>query len=172
MVAVLIGALISVALTRLFSSSLRQSLKGSSHLTNMQNAAVLLNQLEADLRRAVKVTASGESGRPASVLELSIPREGGERRIFYRPEAGNLGYARAISDADGDRAHVFGRGLVVSAEFRPAVLGAGRGLFVDIRVKANATGGEEHRLHTFLYAPALPENRTAVTLGWNAPATP
>jgi len=49
MMAVFIGSLLSVALTRLLSSGLKISQKGASHLTNVQNASILLGQIGRDL---------------------------------------------------------------------------------------------------------------------------
>lgn len=188
MLAVVIGAVLSVALTRLLSSGMRISQKGAAQLTNVQNAAILAAQIERDLERADTLTP-GPDADGAMTLEILTPT--GPARVIYRLTPNRDGVSRifqaaatggpaggstpaptpvppgppATGGADGP-VHVFCRGMFTGLQWRWAEVGGRVGLSVRIIVRTAMTGGEEFRLQRFYHCPNLPDNRSRTTGDW------
>ncbi|NLI78310.1 MAG: prepilin-type N-terminal cleavage/methylation domain-containing protein [Candidatus Riflebacteria bacterium] len=164
MVAVLVGGILSVALTRLLTSTIRVSQKGSSHLTNVQAAAILVARLEMDLVQAESVTITPDGG-----LDLAVRTGAGTMPVRYRPGEDQIGYIRRIpaaAAAGGEEAHPYARDQKVEVTLTPAATPPRRGFFLEVRVRSHPSGAEEHVIRRFIYPTMLPENREQDSLGW------
>ncbi len=164
LIATLIGSLLSLAITRLMTSGIRISHKGSSHLTNVQNAAILMSRMEQDIERAGRIDLPRED---EMVIEM---KEGpGKARVAYGPAPENLGYTRTftpVGDGSPPRVHPFARDLNVHVKIRGQAIGARRAYFVEILVSSHPSGTEEHVLKRLIYPCSLKENLEADRFGW------
>lgn len=163
MVAVLVGGILSVALTRLLTSTIRVSQKGSSHLTNVQAAAILVARLEIDLVQAESVTITPDGG-----LDLAVRSGAGPVPVRYRPGEDQIGYIRRAPAAapGGEEAHPYARDQKVEVVLTPAATPPRRGFFLEVKVRSHPSGAEEHVIRRFIYPTMLPENREQDSLGW------
>ncbi len=168
--AVLLGSILFLALTRLLSSGMRVSQKGSSHLTNMQSAAILLSQIESDLALAVALDAgTAASAVDTFSLEAAVsPSNSGVPQsvvLKYQPAAQHLGYERRQADAEPYR---FCSGLLTRVTLRRVVVPTTghQGALVEVRIKTPPHGSEEAVVSRFVPCPNLPTNRTRAAPGW------
>lgn len=171
--AVLLGSILFLALTRLLSSGMRVSQKGSSHLTNMQSAAILLSQIESDLALAVELDTGG-AGTPGASVETfalkaalqtsnaSVPQS---LPLKYQPSDGHLGFERRQAEAEPYR---FCAGLQTRVTLRRVVVPATGhlGALIEVRVKTPPLGTEEAVVARFVPCPNLPANRDLAAPGW------
>jgi hypothetical protein len=171
---VLIGSLLLAGVSRMFLSGLKISQKGSSHLTNVQAAAILLNQIEEDLEMATELPSLET---PVDSIQFKVagvaenqPQIGTSTIDYSSPPEG-LGYSRTILEY-GDttpRTHVFCQGLLVRVRFESLVLPGPppqKSFMVDVSVKS-PKGTEENAFRRFVYCFNLPENSQWRNFGWN-----
>jgi hypothetical protein len=174
---VLIGSMLILGLSRLFSSGLKTSQKGSSHLTLMQTAAVLLAQIEQDVSRASRLQPGGPGVFDSFQVDIPDTAAGfgklATSTARYEPPPGRIGYKRVFSPCDGagspTQNHVFCSGLPVEAGFEliTAVEGLPRtGLMVTLAVRSSGNTPEIYRIRRFIYGQNLPENRRRQTGDW------
>lgn len=164
--AVLIGAILSLAVTRIFSSGIKISQKGSSHLTNMQNASILMSQLEQDLCRAIEFFNLEPGGESANKIEMKILSEDGERKVSYFLLDDKTGVRRTVAGGAGTpQSYVFCRNLKVEF-FISAKEGNSLGFSAIVMVRTLAKSSEEAVLRRFIFCPNLPKNRNKVTGVW------
>jgi len=133
LVEAIVGAIILAAImlmvTRLFSSSMKNSMKGTSHLNNIQAAALLLGRLEHDVRRAtdlqidnnqIQITLWDDIHQGAFVSET----------VVFHENPDHIGFSRQI----GAESHAFCQGLVVEA------VGTGTPIFTRAPFAASKVG--------------------------------
>ncbi len=167
-----VGALILAFLGNLLSQGLRSSVKGASHLTNLQAGALVLAHCEADLQRARTVTVSSGG------IQLEVVEEVGAggvvcASVTYEPGPGGLGIRRRQSGGgSGESDRVLGAGLSVTPVGGPAIftrttLPDGRfGVLVRFEI-ATDQGKETNRLERFIFCGNAPAN--AVVPEWQSP---
>lgn len=181
MVAVLLGSLLLMAVTKIFSGGVRMTQKGSSHLTLAQGAGMLMAQIEKDLTSAVTLPEAGlawkmagnvgEKGRIATMAvqyELLPDKPGGVRRKAAPESSGS---PAAGSPAAGTPViHTFCSGLATSLELKSADVGSrkARGYVVTIKVQGNSgvAGGESLELRRFIFCYNLPANHQMLNGYW------
>ncbi|NLI76084.1 MAG: prepilin-type N-terminal cleavage/methylation domain-containing protein [Candidatus Riflebacteria bacterium] len=166
MMAVLIGAILAVAVTRLLSGGMRISQKGAAHLTTVQNAGILLSRIERDLERAVQADPG-----PGGSMILRLLSPAGEVAASYRPAAGGLGVTRTVTGSgaeagDEGEGHTFARGLPTVLRWRRATVEGSVGFFVTVTVSSGPEGGETHTLERFILCRNDPATRARLTTGW------
>ncbi|MFZ2960705.1 MAG: prepilin-type N-terminal cleavage/methylation domain-containing protein [Candidatus Ozemobacteraceae bacterium] len=162
MVAVLIGSILSLAVTLIFSGSVRMTQKGTSHLTNIQNAAILMTQIEQDLERGTVFSSPANTAGLSTQLEVKLEDETGVSPAMYSPAPENKGYNRTFQNTT----HTFCRGLYVDLQFQKTQIQGKTGFFVKIKVRGIQASGEENTLQRFIYCQNFPENRKKVTFNW------
>ncbi|NLI76450.1 MAG: hypothetical protein GX442_08415 [Candidatus Riflebacteria bacterium] len=167
-----VGALILAFLGNLLSQGLRSSVKGASHLTNIQAGALLLAHCEADLQRARTVNV-GSGG-----MHLEVVEEVGAggvvcAAVSYELVPGGLGVRRRQSGGGpGDSDRVLASGLLVTpvggqAIFTRTTLAEGRfGVLVRFEI-ATDQGKETNRLERFIFCGNAPAN--AAVPEWQRP---
>lgn len=168
LIAVGVGALLVIGLTRVLTGSLRSSLLGSNRLTNAQNAAVLLNQLEHDLALALALDVPTEG---EGVAQLRLPRPSGPplpelgRVVLWRPGEDGKGCRR---DEDGV-AHLFAPGLLVQVRLRRFTVPESGLLACDVAVSVRSWpgGGEEETLRRVVLCRNLVANRERADRGYS-----
>ena len=168
--AVLLGSLLFLVLTRLLSGGVRITQKGSSHLTNAQAAAILLGQVESDLGLALTLETPAGSGpveefkiqAAISSSNAALPQQS---LIVYQPAPASLGVDRRQGDTEP---HRFCAGLHTRLTLRRVSVPASghQGCLVEVRVKTPPQGTEEAVFSRFIPCPNLPANREAATPGW------
>ncbi|HNV70774.1 MAG TPA: prepilin-type N-terminal cleavage/methylation domain-containing protein [Candidatus Ozemobacteraceae bacterium] len=174
--AVLLGSILFLALTQLLSSGMRVSQKGSSHLTNMQAAAILLSQIESDLALAVELdtgatSAPGAADTPVEVFSIKIAVSPSNVAtphtllLKYQPSESRLGFERRQADAEPYR---FCAGLQTQVTLRRVVVPTTghRGALIEVRVKTPPLGTEETVVARFVPCHNLPANRALAAPGW------
>lgn len=171
LIAVLIGSVLSLAITRLFTSGIRITQKGTSHLTNIQNAAILMAQIEKDLERAEKMLSleTPKAGEAKAHLEIISPE--GRLSVLYQPTGDRYGYRRDQSLIDGPGtgetiSHLFCQGLLAHVSMQKSMIGEVTGVSIEIRVKSGTGSGEEETLKRFVFCPNLISNRRITTFDW------
>ena len=172
LIAAVIGAILSLAITKLFFSSVRVSQKGMAHLTNIQSAALLVTQIEQDFRRAAGIQPPPPD-MPGGLLQITGEDEAGLLTVVYANTTDRKGVLRRLTrvlttpDApDQTTGHVYCQGLPVVIDFTPVTISGKTGYSVAMQVKAPGPGGEEVRLKRLFACPNLPENRRQITLDW------
>ncbi|MBU1106046.1 MAG: hypothetical protein KKB51_05200 [Candidatus Riflebacteria bacterium] len=93
-IAALVGSLLLSAAFSLLSSWLKSSVKGASHLSNIQVAVLLSNQIEHDLQRAVSVDMSENCFQIKSIEDVGGAK--GEEDITYEETASGEGLKRMV----------------------------------------------------------------------------
>ncbi len=177
-VGLLIGSLLLLSLSRIFSEGFRISQKGSSHLTNMQAASILMAQIEQDLSAALLVEFPGSPDGPA--LKIGVPEilddpgRMATSTILYERLPDKLGFMRKIIPPAGSGAggseHIFCRGLITEVSFTPGGSSAApaptEGISVEISTRTPPAGTEENRVKRFVYCLNLPPNHARMTGDW------
>jgi hypothetical protein len=175
---VLIGSLLVVALTRIFSGGMLQSQRGSSHLTNLQAAAIVLAQIEKDLSlaRELPILGGGSGGGPAGagaiqcdiVADYGLHGELANAHVSYQPGPGGRGFQRTETAPDGPQTHVFGEGLKIEVTCEQVQVNPGKGIGFVVEVTASKPpdGTEKNTLRRFIYGYNLALNRTRTTHDW------
>ncbi len=165
MVSAVIAALVFVAVSRMMVSALQMSRTGSSHLTNLLAADIVLQQILLDLKQATAIV-SDEAQLAAGQLELE--------KFYWENDSANPGLSAASYRLPED-----GRGLLRNSEgnehlyypdrhfslaFRLVSVGAhnAKGLIVDLKVSTPPDETEQHRFRRFVYLESLPENRSLI----------
>lgn len=172
MMAVAVGAILSLAVTRLFSSGIRISQKGSGHLTVLQSGAILMAQLEQDIARADAWNCPADLSLPDSEIALTIQTSEGKRSAKYSllPDQSGVQRSEGPESATGgsppDQTHVFCRGMNVDFTVKSHVVKHGLGFFIDLTVRTPQRKSEEANLRRFIFAPNLPENRRLANGNW------
>lgn len=155
MVAVLIGATVVFAGSRLLSSGLQSFRKSTSTLTLTQAVGILLENLAADIRRSRGFAT--DQGR----LRLDTTGwDGGrviDQKIEYAVSANGLGVDRTVA---GGEVHPFCRGLRVRNLMFSRPLGE-RGILVEVEVSVPPLHKESIRCKRFYFAEAHPANAVA-----------
>ncbi len=171
LMAVLVGSILSLAVTRLFTSGIQMTQKGTSHLTNVQNAAILMTQIERDLERTEKILALETKAGGEAQVQFEIISNEGRMNVSYRPAPGNLGYIRAQDKIKGSGggetvSHTYCKGLQARVSMALTKIDETTGVSVSIFVKTMTGSGEEEILRRFVFCPNLLENRIITTFGW------
>ncbi len=94
LIAISVGSMLLVIAFKLMSSWMRSSVKGASHLSNMQTAVLLSNQIEYDLQRAVKVEADEKGCIIKTILDVGGDRS--EEIVSYEENAKGEGIRRVV----------------------------------------------------------------------------
>lgn len=175
MVAVLLGSLMLMAITRIFSGGVRMTQKGSSHLTLAQGAGMLMAQVEKDLTLAVSLPegSSGLSWKAAGNLEgmgqvatMSIQYE----ILPFKPGGVRRRAVPLSAKAGTENTHTYCAGLDARLELRRVDVGsrACRGYVVTISVKTDSgvAGGESLELRRFIFCYNLPANHQTLSGYW------
>ncbi|MBU1105501.1 MAG: prepilin-type N-terminal cleavage/methylation domain-containing protein [Candidatus Riflebacteria bacterium] len=159
-----IGALIFVAVSRMMVSTLQMSRAGSSHLTNMLAADIVLQQLLQDLKQARTITSDETQ---LATGELSV------ERLTWQNTSANPAFAGVSYRIPEDK-----RGLIRQTEGREHRLYPDRlfklgfkrvkvgtqnaaGMIIDLKV-STPEQSEEHGFRRFVYLDSLPENRSII----------
>ncbi|MBI3038137.1 prepilin-type N-terminal cleavage/methylation domain-containing protein [bacterium] len=160
MVSVFIGALILTGISSLLSNSLKTSSKGSSHLTNVQAAAIFMRQLVKDLRRACDLSQMPENQDELSA-KFDILQEnemGGlaTSSIIYEIAPDKRGIVRKnvgpLEPESNSETHTFCRDLhVLNCGFRHInLVGGGKGVYVSLKIGTPPNGSEEFEIKRFI----------------------
>ncbi len=100
LVELLVAALIAVAMLaavyKLMSDWMRSSVKGTSHLSNIQVAVLTSAQIEHDLQRATKVVVTADGFQIKTLEDVGYNRK--ELDITYEKAPGNEGLRRIVND--------------------------------------------------------------------------
>jgi hypothetical protein len=158
-VGIAIAVILVVVLSRLTLGSLRVSTKGTTRLTGLQSAMVLLARVEKDLALARRLPDPADIDQTPFFLEISEnPFAPTGQRVDSRADPGGDGFLR---HAAGEPEHRFAPGHHVAWRLtRVVVPPADRiGCFLTIRLTAPPPGREETVLSRFVYPGGLPENR-------------
>ncbi|PKL47759.1 MAG: hypothetical protein CVV42_12110 [Candidatus Riflebacteria bacterium HGW-Riflebacteria-2] len=164
-VSAVIAALIFVAVSRMLVSAMQMSRTGSSHLTNLLAADIVLQQLLLDLKQATAIV-SDDTQLAAGNLELE--------KLYWESDSANPGLTAVSYHLPED-----GRGLMRSSEgsdhrFYPdrlVKLTCKRikvaphnaiGLIIDLKVSTPPDETELHSFRRFVYLESLPENRRLI----------
>jgi prepilin-type N-terminal cleavage/methylation domain-containing protein len=169
LMALLIGSILSLAITRILSVTFAVSVKGSSHLTNAQNAAVLLARLEDDLSQAVQILSDDTN---PEALQLKIISLKGEESVSYLPASEHRGTVRtagiagAAEGGGGTQTSTYCRGLPTQVRFQPQLIDGRQVFFVEISVQS-PKGLETYRVRRLFYCSNLAQNKALITGDWN-----
>jgi len=173
-ISVFLGALVLAGLSRLLSSSLKMTNKGSAHLTNVQATAIFLRQLVEDARRACDLSQMPENqdGTSAKFDILEESEMGGlaTSSIIYEISQGARGIIRKNAPPPGAEStpvtHTFCRDLLIlNCGFRHVnLVGGGKGIYVSLKIGTPPSGSEEFEIKRFI----LCRNHASNTflLGW------
>lgn len=172
-IGILIGSILILALSKFLSSGLKSFQKGSSHLTNIQAAALLMAQIEQDLSMATRIIPTdGNDKLQVEIAEIS--ESAGKltaSSIYYQPEPQNMGYQRTVTSLDGTNSqlrHVFCKDVNVTIEFEPKSIPGPTvrtGLTITITT-TSASGGEKNTFQQFIFCLNLLENHNFLTSDW------
>ncbi|NLI77002.1 MAG: hypothetical protein GX442_11245 [Candidatus Riflebacteria bacterium] len=155
MIAVLVGATVVFAGSKLLTSGLQSFRKSTSTLSLTQAVGILLENLAADIRRSRGFEA--DQGR----LRLDTTGWDGSRvvdqRVEYAVSANGQGVDRSVA---GGEAHPFCRGLRITNLSFSRPLGE-RGILVEVEVSVPPLYKESIRCKRFYFAEAHPVNAVA-----------
>jgi len=171
LVAAVIGAILSLAITKVFFSSVRVSQKGMEHLNNVQNASIVLTQIDQDLRRADSLQLP-PADLPGGLLQIAGADEQGLLTVVYQSSPDGRGVMRRVSRvtahsaADQTQSHLYCQGLPTTLTFEPVTINTCQTCRVSLRVSSAGPGGEEIALKRLFYLPNLPDNHRRVTCDW------
>ena len=111
LIAVSLGSMLLVTAFKLMSNWMKSSVKGASHLTNMQTAVLLSNQIEHDLQRAVKIEFHDKTFRISTIEDVGGAKA--EENVTYEETTNGEGLRRATFAAGNVK-----RDRVLCAGFR------------------------------------------------------
>jgi hypothetical protein len=160
-----IAAVIFLAVSRMMVSALQMSKTGSSHLTNLLAADIVLQQILIDLKQATAIV-SDETQLAAGNLELE--------KLYWESDSANPGLSAVsyhlpedgrglIRSSEGNDHHLYPDRLIklscqlVRVEPQNAAV-----LLVDLEVSTPPDTTEQHRFRRFVYLDSLPENRALI----------
>lgn len=168
-IGVVLGAIVLLAVSNIFSGGLKSTTKGTAHLSNLQASSILFGQIEEDLQRTSEIIypAAGSNETSLNVkLETVEENQVGiiaPVSIMYELVSGGIGVKRIRDEGGGPLEHVFCRNLKVEIGFRRAELPGGKiGLWVKLKT-SNPKGSEEFYLERFFYCPGKAGSMVA---GW------
>ena len=164
-VSTVIAALILVAVSRLMITAMHMSRTGSSHLTNLLAADIVLQQILQDLKQATAIV-SNETQLAAGELELG--------KLYWEENSANPGFTAVSYRLPKD-----GRGLIRSSEgydhryypdriiklaFKLVKIEPqnSTGIIIDFKISTPPDKTEEHSFKRFIYPGSLPENRALI----------
>lgn len=93
LIAVSLGSMLLVTAFKLMSNWMKSSVKGASHLTNMQTAVLLSNQIEHDLQRAIKIELNDKNFQISTIEDVGGAKA--EEDVSYEETANSEGLRRA-----------------------------------------------------------------------------
>ncbi|HAE39002.1 MAG TPA: hypothetical protein DCG57_10245 [Candidatus Riflebacteria bacterium] len=96
-VAALISVLMLTAVYNLMSNWMRSSVKGTSHLSNIQVAVLISSQIEHDLQRATSININAD-GFHIKTLE-DVGKNKKELDVTYEKTPDNQGLRRIVNDS-------------------------------------------------------------------------
>ncbi|PKL41817.1 MAG: hypothetical protein CVV41_16750 [Candidatus Riflebacteria bacterium HGW-Riflebacteria-1] len=160
-----IAALIFVAVSRLMVSAMQMSRSGSSHLTNLLAADIILQQVLQDLKQATAIVADDSQ---LAAGELALERHYWEEKsanpgisaVSYRLPEDQRGLIR---ESEGDEHRLYADRSVKLA-FKRVKVGPenAAGIIVALSVSTPPEDKEPHRFRRFVYLESLPENRALI----------
>jgi prepilin-type N-terminal cleavage/methylation domain-containing protein len=98
-VAALIAVLMLTAVYKLMSNWMRSSVKGTSHLSNIQVAVLISSQIEHDLQRATSIDINADGFQIRTLEDIGNNRK--ELNVTYEKIADNEGLRRIVNDSGG-----------------------------------------------------------------------
>ena len=168
-IGVVLGAIVLLAVSNIFSGGLKSTTKGTAHLSNLQASSILFAQIEEDLQRTSEILYPGAGSNETSInvkLETIEENQGGAIApvsVIYERVSNGIGVKRVRDEGGGPLEHVFCRNLKVEIGFRRVELAGGKiGLCVKLKT-INPKGSEEFSLERFFYCPAKTGN---ILAGW------
>jgi competence protein ComGC len=96
-VAALIAVLMLTAVYKLMSDWMRSSVKGTSHLSNIQVAVLTSAQIEHDLQRATDIATTNDGFQIKTLEDVGSNRK--ELDITYKKNSGNEGLRRTVTES-------------------------------------------------------------------------
>jgi hypothetical protein len=161
--ATLIAAMVLTVMFKLLAGGIKMTTSGSSHLTNMTDAELIMQRLAADLETAVSIeTAEASIENAEFKLKLALYSETSSRPDLkictFRPGNNGIGLAR---DLEGEGEHLFGTGNLVSFGIKIVSVPPQdrKGAFVTVEVSTPPEEQQKHILKRFVYLANLSENR-------------
>lgn len=161
-VSVAVSALLILVLSRMMISAMQVSQAGSSHLTNLLAADVMMQQLLQDLKQTCSVSSDDAD---LAAGKLNIERLTGDdnsatphsRAISWKPSPGGLGFIRAAGGVE----HRFYPDRKITLEFKRVLFQPRKtvGMLVNLKVSTPPDKSEEQGFRRFVYLESLPENR-------------
>lgn len=145
--AAMLGSLLLAFAFRLTSSSLKTSMKGASHLSNIQAAVLLCNLIEQDLQKAVNIAPAADSVI-ITVLEEIAGSGNTFSSVTYEHTVDNSGLRRVQTHSDGSvRERIFCEGFKITSIGQNPVVSRcefGKGRFgARIQFQVASLKGEE-----------------------------
>ncbi len=158
-----IAALVFVSVSRMMVGAMQMSRTGSSHLTNLLAADIVLQQTLLDLKQATAIV-SDDTQLAAGSLELerlhweSDSANPGLRSVQYRLPEDGRGLIRTSEGSD----HRYYSDRHVQLAFKRVKVGTHKaaGLIIDLKISTPPDQTEQHSFRRFIYLESLPENRS------------
>jgi hypothetical protein len=157
---VVLGTMILFAMYRVLSTSMKTSVKGSAHLTNVQASAIFIRQVVKDVRRAGDVSRMApDQDEPSASFDILEECETGglaTSTVIYEVGPGGLGVIRRVVPGPGtglpEETHTFCRNLQIThCRFRSChLVPEGIGFFVSLKTATPPNGTEEFELKRFI----------------------
>lgn len=162
-IAVFIATLLLTTAFKLLSNWMRSSVRGASHLSNMQVAVLLSNQIEHDLQRAIKLELGQNSFQITTVTNVGGGKA--EENVTYEEMPGGEGFRRATFAGpkilhDRNLAAGFRVNRVNSEPILQKIVFAEDRFCVKIQLQvASAKNEEPYNLEKLVFCSDAPENR-------------
>jgi type II secretory pathway pseudopilin PulG len=96
-IAALIAVLMLTAVYKLMSNWMRSSVKGTSHLSNIQVAVLISSQIEHDLQRTTGININADGFQIRTLEDIGNKRR--EFDVTYEKTPGNEGLRRIVNDS-------------------------------------------------------------------------
>ncbi len=162
-VSVAIAAVLFVALSRMMIGAMQISQTGSSHLTNLLAADIVMQQLLEDLKQTRSINSDPAALTTGRLdIERFISHEGSAKPgittvSWKRPDTGN-GMIRVAAGKE----HLFYPDRRFTVEFRRVIFPPQNsiGMLVTLKVSTPPDNSEEQGFRRFVYLDSMPENRS------------
>ncbi len=162
-VSVAIAALLFVVLSRMMIGAMQMSQTGSSHLTNLLAADIVMQQLLEDLKQTRSISSDAAAMASGKLdIERFASHEGSSKSgittvSWKRPDAGN-----GIIRTTAGKEHLYYPDRRFAVEFKRVIFPPQNciGMLVTLKVSTPPDNSEEQGFRRFVYLDSLPENRS------------
>mgnify|MGYP000871808296 CR=1 FL=1 len=157
-----IAAVIFVAVSRMLVTAMQMSRTGSSHLTNLLAADIVLQQILLDLKQATAIV-SDDTQLAAGNLDLEKhyweddSANPGLSAVSYRLPEDGRGLMR--SSEGNDHRYYPDRSIKMTFKRVKVEPNNALGLIIELKISTPPDETEQHSFKRFVYLESLPENR-------------